>query len=112
MHSSQSYVLTKGWSCFVKEKNLKAGDIVSFQRSTGTEKQLYIDWKARAGPGTEHPVEPLVQMVRLFGAYIFKIPDGEDVGARPTGGCNGKRTREMELLELECSKKQRVIDAL
>ncbi|KAK8511852.1 hypothetical protein V6N13_029431 [Hibiscus sabdariffa] len=108
-NSSQSYVLTKGWSRFVKEKNLKAGDIVSFQRSTGTEKQLYIDWKARAGASTEHPVVPPVQMVRLFGVNIFKIPGGENVGA---GGCNGKRTREMELLELECSKKQRVIDAL
>ena len=30
--SSQSYVLTRGWSRFVKEKQLHAGDIVSFQR--------------------------------------------------------------------------------
>ncbi|XVE53351.1 hypothetical protein DITRI_Ditri02bG0197400 [Diplodiscus trichospermus] len=109
-NSSQSYVLTKGWSRFVKEKNLKAGDIVSFQRSTGPEKQLYIDWKARTGLGSglENPVKP-VQMVRLFGVNIFKIPGTENVGV---GGCNGKRTREMDLLELECSKKQRVIDAL
>ncbi|XP_010536332.1 PREDICTED: AP2/ERF and B3 domain-containing transcription repressor TEM1-like, partial [Tarenaya hassleriana] len=34
-NSSQSYVLTKGWSRFVKEKNLRAGDVVSFERSTG-----------------------------------------------------------------------------
>ncbi|MCI04781.1 AP2/ERF and B3 domain-containing transcription repressor TEM1, partial [Trifolium medium] len=47
-NSSQSYVLTKGWSRFVKEKNLKAGDTVCFQRSTtGPDKQLFIDWKAR-----------------------------------------------------------------
>ncbi|KAK8537515.1 hypothetical protein V6N13_042442 [Hibiscus sabdariffa] len=106
-NSSQSYVLTKGWSRFVKEKSLKAGDTVSFQRSTGTEKQLYIDWKARteSGSGLENPV----QMVRLFGVNIFNIPGSENVGA---GGCNGKRTREMELLGLDCSKKQRVIDAL
>ena len=107
-NSSQSYVLTKGWSRFVKEKNLKAGDIVSFQRSTGTEKQLYIDWKARTGLGSG--LENPVQMVRLFGVNIFKMPGSENVGL--AGGCNGKRTREMELLELECSKKQRVIDAL
>ncbi|KVI05331.1 AP2/ERF domain-containing protein [Cynara cardunculus var. scolymus] len=50
-NSSQSYVLTKGWSRFVKEKNLKAGDIVSFQRSTGPDKQLYIDWKVKNGSG-------------------------------------------------------------
>ncbi|OMO90210.1 hypothetical protein CCACVL1_07466 [Corchorus capsularis] len=117
-NSSQSYVLTKGWSRFVKEKNLKAGDIVSFQRSTGPEKQLYIDWKTRTGSGMgsvlENPVGP-VQMVRLFGVNIFKIPcstTSENVVG--LGGCNGngKRTREMELLELECSKKQKLIDAL
>ncbi|KAK9170358.1 hypothetical protein Syun_002498 [Stephania yunnanensis] len=31
-NSSQSYVLTKGWSRFVKENRLHAGDVVSFQR--------------------------------------------------------------------------------
>ncbi|OMP06812.1 hypothetical protein COLO4_07873 [Corchorus olitorius] len=109
-NSSQSYVLTKGWSRFVKEKNLKAGDIVSFQRSTGPEKQLYIDWKTRTGMGSvlENPVGP-VQMVRLFGVNIFKIPSTSE---NVVGGCNGKRTREMELLGLECSKKQKLIDAL
>uniref|UniRef100_A0A803L5E6 TF-B3 domain-containing protein n=1 Tax=Chenopodium quinoa TaxID=63459 RepID=A0A803L5E6_CHEQI len=34
-NSSQSYVMTKGWSRFVKEKKLDAGDIVSFQRGVG-----------------------------------------------------------------------------
>ncbi|KAL5553501.1 hypothetical protein UlMin_040902 [Ulmus minor] len=108
-NSSQSYVLTKGWSRFVKEKNLKAGDIVSFQRSTGPDKQLYIDWKARevvaVGSTPVGPVQP-VQMVRLFGVNIFKIPGSGGVG------CNGKRIREMELLEFECSKKPRIIGAL
>ncbi|KAA8529203.1 hypothetical protein F0562_033998 [Nyssa sinensis] len=108
-NSSQSYVLTKGWSRFVKEKNLKAGDIVSFQRSTGPDKQLYIDWKGRNGSGVAgllSPVQP-VQMVRLFGVNIYKLPvvDSND-------SCNGKRMREMELLGLECCKKQRAIGAL
>ncbi|KAE9451048.1 hypothetical protein C3L33_17047, partial [Rhododendron williamsianum] len=49
-NSSQSYVLTKGWSRFVKEKSLKAGDVVSFHRSTGSDNQLFIGWKARDGP--------------------------------------------------------------
>eukprot|EP00250_Pteridium_aquilinum_P028829 c37919_g1_i1 orf=2-427(+) len=35
--SSQSYVFTKGWSAFVKEKKLKAGDIVSFKRSLSND---------------------------------------------------------------------------
>nr|POE94879.1 b3 domain-containing protein [Quercus suber] len=34
-NSSQSYVMTKGWSRFVKEKKLDAGDIVSFERGVG-----------------------------------------------------------------------------
>ncbi|KAJ0038819.1 hypothetical protein Pint_23325 [Pistacia integerrima] len=108
-NSSQSYVLTKGWSRFVKEKNLKAGDVVSFQRSTGPDKQLYIDWKGRTGASVEKAVEP-VQMMRLFGVNIFKIPgNGVD---KMNGGCNGKRMREMELLSIECIKKQRMIGAV
>jgi hypothetical protein len=47
--SSQSYVMTKGWSRFVKEKKLDAGDIVSFQRGVGElgKDRLYIDWRRR-----------------------------------------------------------------
>ncbi|KAL0372583.1 UNVERIFIED_CONTAM: AP2/ERF and B3 domain-containing transcription factor RAV1 [Sesamum calycinum] len=78
-NSSQSYVLTKGWSRFVKEKDLRAGDIVSFQRSTGPDKQLYIDWKSRntgsnaavAGVVSGRPAQP-VQMFRLFGSTYLR----------------------------------------
>lgn len=104
-NSSQSYVLTKGWSRFVKEKGLKAGDVVSFQKSTGPDKQLYIDWKTRNGTPLTGPVQP-VQMVRLFGVNIFKVPVSVD------NSFNGKRMRDVELLTLEYCKKQRVIDAL
>ncbi|CAN1314431.1 AP2/ERF and B3 domain-containing transcription factor RAV1 [Linum perenne] len=114
-NSSQSYVLTKGWSRFVKEKNLKAGDIVSFQRSVTEQdqKQLYIDWKPRSsssssGGGVESnrlvsTVQP-VEMVRLFGVNIFKL------GSSSESGCNGKRSMEMD--GFHCSKKQRIIGAL
>nr|XP_043611656.1 AP2/ERF and B3 domain-containing transcription factor RAV1-like [Erigeron canadensis] len=110
-NSSQSYVLTKGWSRFVKEKNLKHGDIVSFQRSTGSDKQLYIDWRSKTGsPGnvnTKLPVQPVQpsQMLRLFGVNIFS--------GNSTNG-NGKRSNiEVdELLGLGKCKKQRIIDAL
>ncbi|XP_019181230.1 PREDICTED: AP2/ERF and B3 domain-containing transcription factor RAV1-like [Ipomoea nil] len=121
-NSSQSYVLTKGWSRFVKEKSLKAGDIVSFHRSTGPEKQLFIDWKARNGTGSPDistvPVHP-VQVFRLFGVNISKSTVSPMAMAMDTtnniSSCSGgKRIREvvMEFLPLECSKKQRVIDAL
>ncbi|CAL9101024.1 unnamed protein product [Musa acuminata var. zebrina] len=48
-NSSQSYVMTKGWSRFVKEKSLGAGDTVSFGRGVGDapRHRLYIDWKRR-----------------------------------------------------------------
>ena len=58
-NSSQSYVMTKGWSRFVKEKQLDAGDIVSFERGVGEsgKDRLYIDWKRRpAAPNlTNYP---------------------------------------------------------
>ncbi|RRT84241.1 hypothetical protein B296_00012710 [Ensete ventricosum] len=75
-NSSQSYVMTKGWSRFVKEKGLEAGDVVSFQRSTGPEKQLFIDSKVRAG--REHTAAPMprppVEHFRLFGVNIVRNP--------------------------------------
>ncbi|XP_074556662.1 B3 domain-containing protein Os03g0120900-like [Curcuma longa] len=43
-NSSQSYVMTKGWSRFVKEKRLDAGDTVCFSRGGD---RLFIDWKKR-----------------------------------------------------------------
>ncbi|WOK94936.1 B3 domain-containing protein [Canna indica] len=59
-NSSQSYVMTKGWSRFVKEKQLNAGDIVSFFRARaaavaaggnqgedGGENRLFIDLQHR-----------------------------------------------------------------
>ncbi|CAH9116936.1 unnamed protein product [Cuscuta epithymum] len=48
-NSSQSYVMTKGWSRFVKEKKLDAGDVVSFQRgaSESAKDRLFIDWRRR-----------------------------------------------------------------
>ncbi|TMW98506.1 hypothetical protein EJD97_003943 [Solanum chilense] len=48
-NSSQSYVMTKGWSRFVKEKKLDAGDVVSFQRGAGelSKHRLFIDWRRR-----------------------------------------------------------------
>ncbi|PKA54200.1 B3 domain-containing protein [Apostasia shenzhenica] len=54
-NSSQSYVMTKGWSRFVKEKRLDAGDTVSFGRGVGeaARDRLFIDWKRRPDPQLE-----------------------------------------------------------
>nr|GMD35114.1 AP2/ERF and B3 domain-containing transcription factor RAV1-like [Ipomoea batatas] len=116
-NSSQSYVLTKGWSRFVKEKSLKAGDVVSFQRAAGPEKQLFIDCKT--GPAgssfvqAQHKTAP-AQVVRLFGVNIWKAAAGDVNGnAGEISSCGGvKRLREMDLMGVDGGKKQRVIDAL
>ncbi|XP_074558108.1 B3 domain-containing protein Os11g0156000-like [Curcuma longa] len=48
--SSQSYVLTKGWSRFVKEKRLDAGDVVLFERRRFGGERLYIGCRHRGTP--------------------------------------------------------------
>ncbi|KAI3812876.1 hypothetical protein L1987_17589 [Smallanthus sonchifolius] len=55
-NSSQSYVMTKGWSRFVKDKKLDAGDIVSFQRGVGgsAKDRLFIDWRHRPDAQPPH----------------------------------------------------------
>ncbi|KAJ1274360.1 hypothetical protein BS78_05G056700 [Paspalum vaginatum] len=47
--SSQSYVLTKGWSRYVKEKQLDAGDVVHFERMRGfgMGDRLFIGYRRR-----------------------------------------------------------------
>ncbi|KAK9290821.1 hypothetical protein L1049_008999 [Liquidambar formosana] len=47
-NSSQSYVLTKGWSRYVKEKRLDAGDVVLFERHRSDGDKLFIGWRRRA----------------------------------------------------------------
>jgi hypothetical protein len=44
-NSSQSYVMTKGWSRFVKEKRLGAGDTVAFARGAGDRGRFFIDFR-------------------------------------------------------------------
>lgn len=46
-NSSQSYVLTKGWSRYVKEKKLDAGDVVLFQRHRFENDRFFIGWRRR-----------------------------------------------------------------
>ncbi|CAH2040971.1 unnamed protein product [Thlaspi arvense] len=72
--SSHAHVLTGEWSKFVKEKSLKAGDIVCFSCSTGPEKRLFIDWKPQMQSGiAELPpfkTTKKEQTFRLFGINI------------------------------------------
>ncbi|EYU38665.1 hypothetical protein MIMGU_mgv1a021192mg [Erythranthe guttata] len=50
-NSSQSYVLTRGWSRFVKEKRLDAGDAVLFLRHPEDVGRLFIGWRRRNSGG-------------------------------------------------------------
>ncbi|KAK2655605.1 hypothetical protein Ddye_008657 [Dipteronia dyeriana] len=50
-NSSQSYVLTKGWSRYVKEKRLDAGDVIQFERHRRDSERLFIGWRRRGGGG-------------------------------------------------------------
>ncbi|KAK3119785.1 hypothetical protein QOZ80_9AG0675140 [Eleusine coracana subsp. coracana] len=58
--SSQSYVLTKGWSRYVKEKHLDAGDVVHFERmrGLGIGDRLFIGFRRR-GESATAAVAPL-----------------------------------------------------
>ncbi|GMI71076.1 ABNORMAL SHOOT 2, NGATHA-Like 1 [Hibiscus trionum] len=46
-NSSQSYVLTKGWSRYVKEKHLHAGDIILFLRHRSDGDRFFIGCRRR-----------------------------------------------------------------
>ncbi|AQK91955.1 AP2/ERF and B3 domain-containing protein Os05g0549800 [Zea mays] len=90
-NSSQSYVLTKGWSRFVKEKGLHAGDAVGFYRSAAAGRQLFIDCKLRP------------KAVRLFGVDLLTEPPRSAAAvAQP----------EPEQEEIAVSKNKRARDAI
>ncbi|KAK8452336.1 hypothetical protein SEVIR_5G094900v4 [Setaria viridis] len=72
---SQSYVLTKGWSRFVREKGLRAGDTVAFSQSVyGQDNQLLINY--RKTPSWEqdeaaaHAIAVEARSIKLFGVDI------------------------------------------
>ncbi|KAJ8513768.1 hypothetical protein OPV22_004202 [Ensete ventricosum] len=71
-NSSQSYVITRGWSRFVKEKGLDAGDIVSFCRGVGEagRHRLYIDWQRRPPSRDPH----LIPLPELSYTRLFALP--------------------------------------
>ncbi|XP_068661705.1 B3 domain-containing protein At2g36080-like [Aristolochia californica] len=67
-NSSQSYVLTKGWSRYVKEKKLDAGDVVSFHRRGDG---LSIGWRRRRlGPEGDGASVPYVG----WGPVVYPLP--------------------------------------
>ncbi|KAL6606366.1 hypothetical protein ACP70R_042019 [Stipagrostis hirtigluma subsp. patula] len=61
--SSQSYVMTKGWSRYVRDKRLAAGDTVSFCRDGA---RLYIDCRRRRRPAAATVAVPAILPPRAF----------------------------------------------
>ncbi|KAL9679853.1 hypothetical protein QQ045_017724 [Rhodiola kirilowii] len=79
-NSSQSYVMTKGWSRFVKEKNLGAGDIVSFQRCV-SEAQAPSLYRLKDFYTSEVSVAAIEQPSNLFDDENYD--EDEEVGNEP-----------------------------
>lgn len=79
-NSSQSYVLTKGWSRYVKEKRLDAGDVVLFERRRSHTDRLFIGWRRRSAAATPsaHDSGP--------GATQVNGGAGESSGSGSAGG--------------------------
>jgi RAV-like factor len=73
-NSSQSYVLTKGWSRFVREKGLRADDTVAFSRSVyGQDNQLLINYRKTPRKQDEAAADAIAvetRSIKLFGVYI------------------------------------------
>ncbi|VAH71937.1 unnamed protein product [Triticum turgidum subsp. durum] len=96
-NSSQSYVLTKGWSRFVREKGLGAGDSILFSCSLyEQEKQFFIDCKKNTSMNGGKSASPLpvgvttkgeqVRVVRLFGVDISGVKRGRAATATAEQG--------------------------
>ncbi|CAL4951398.1 unnamed protein product [Urochloa decumbens] len=75
--SSQSYVLSRGWIRFVRDKGLRAGDTVAFSRWTfGPDEQLLIDYRKKKQPKNAATADAAIEVqgapvvVKLFGVDI------------------------------------------
>uniref|UniRef100_A0ACD5TIU4 Uncharacterized protein n=1 Tax=Avena sativa TaxID=4498 RepID=A0ACD5TIU4_AVESA len=73
-NSSQSYVMTKGWSRFVKEKRLGAGDTVLFGRGVVREgPRLFIDFRRRR-PAFVFPPSATSSSLHHMAAPLPSVP--------------------------------------
>uniref|UniRef100_A0ACD5TNL9 Uncharacterized protein n=1 Tax=Avena sativa TaxID=4498 RepID=A0ACD5TNL9_AVESA len=73
-NSSQSYVMTKGWSRFVKEKRLGAGDTVLFGRGLVSEgRRLFIDFRRRR-PAFVFPPSATSSSLHHMAAPLPSVP--------------------------------------
>ncbi|KAG5043931.1 hypothetical protein AAZX31_03G179000 [Glycine max] len=69
-NSSQSYVLTKGWSRYVKDKRLHAGDVVLFHRHRSLPQRFFISCSRRQ----PNPVPAHVSTTRSSASFYSAHP--------------------------------------
>jgi len=105
----------------VKEKGLRAGDVISFHRMAGPDKRLFIDWKLRrvnafAVDAMDGP--PVKGAIRLFGVNLVMRTDAsvntekvEESSLLKDPEYSLKRSRGMENASL-VTKKQRMCRGL
>ncbi|XP_048532903.1 uncharacterized protein LOC125511547 isoform X1 [Triticum urartu] len=93
-NSSQSYVMTKGWSRFVRETLLEAGDTVFFSRGVGeaARGRLFIDWRRRRGP------DVVLSSPHHRGFTLLSV--GSDGFAYPHPNLEGDSVKEIDKIQL------------
>ncbi|XP_020580393.1 B3 domain-containing protein Os11g0156000-like [Phalaenopsis equestris] len=112
--SSQSYVLTKGWSRFVKEKQLDAGDIVIFLRRRGNGDRLFVGCRRR-GSGQDSITaasaaqSPAMQwnhqspsMPSSSYLYLNSIPEEEQSSEATVASTGNSKKLRLFGVNLEC----------
>ena len=118
--SSQSYVMTKGWSRFVRAARLAAGDTVSFSRAAAAAGGRYfIDYRhcqrrsrdISFGDAAAVPAWPMAVGVQRTGAVVgggatmvavdtTPVPAGHGIEVGPTAGA---RSFRLFGFNVECS---------
>ncbi|KAF8075595.1 hypothetical protein N665_1079s0020 [Sinapis alba] len=113
-NSSQSYVLTKGWSRYVKDKHLHAGDVVFFQRHRFDFHRLFIGWRRRGEASFPSAVSVVSQEARVnttayWSGSTSSYPNIHQeysqygaVAETPTVVAGGSRTVRLFGVNLEC----------
>ncbi|QCD98088.1 RAV-like factor [Vigna unguiculata] len=93
-NSSQSYVLTKGWSRYVKDKRLHAGDVVFFHRHRTHPQRFFITSTRRQPNPPAHvttTATPSFYSAHPYPAHHLPFPyQPHSLHAPPGGGSQGQ----------------------
>ncbi|KAM0885097.1 hypothetical protein ACQ4PT_030563 [Festuca glaucescens] len=96
--SSQSYVMTKGWSAFVRDRRLAAGDTISFFRAGA---RIFIDCRRRGGGGISAPATPVVPASSRAIFETRRLATSTASCSDEIGGLRGRRFIRLFGVDLE-----------